>query len=124
MAIEKENFLKEIENMSVKELHELVEAIKEKFGVTGAMAMAPAAGADASDGGGAEKTSFSVVLKEAGANKIAVIKELKSFLDIKLGEAKAVAEAPGKPIKENVDKKEAEDIKAKLEAVGATVELA
>lgn len=122
MALAKEDFIKEIENMSVVDLHELVEAIKEKFGVTGAVAVAQAAGgADA--GGAEEKSSFNVVLKEVGANKIAVIKEVKALLGLGLKEAKEIAETPDKAIKEGVDKKEAEEMKAKLEAAGAKIEL-
>lgn len=122
MALAKEDFIKEIENMSVVDLHELVEAIKEKFGVTGAVAVAQAAGgADA--GGAEEKSSFNVVLKEVGANKIAVIKEVKALLGLGLKEAKEIAETPDKAIKEGVDKKEAEGMKAKLEAAGAKIEL-
>ena len=122
MALAKEDFIKEIEKMSVVDLHELVEAIKEKFGVTGAVAAAPAAAAAGGDGV-AEKSSFNVVLKEVGANKIAVIKEVKALLGLGLKEAKEVAETPDKAIKEGVDKKEAEEIKAKLEAAGAKIEL-
>lgn len=122
MALAKEDFIKEIEKMSVVDLHELVEAIKEKFGVTGAVAAAPAAAAAGGDGA-AEKSSFNVVLKEVGANKIAVIKEVKALLGLGLKEAKEVAETPDKAIKEGVDKKEAEEIKAKLEAAGAKIEL-
>lgn len=122
MALAKEDFIKEIEKMSVVDLHELVEAIKEKFGVTGAVAAAPVA-AGAGGGGAEEKTSFNVILKEVGANKIAVIKEVKALLGLGLKEAKEVAETPDKAIKEGVDKKEAEEIKAKLEAAGAKIEL-
>ena len=122
MALAKEDFIKEIEKMSVVDLHELVEAIKEKFGVTGAVAAAPAAAAAGGDGA-AEKSSFNVVLKEVGANKIAVIKEVKALLGLGLKEAKEIAETPDKAIKEGVDKKEAEEIKAKLEAAGAKIEL-
>ena len=122
MALAKEDFIKEIEKMSVVDLHELVEAIKEKFGVTGAVAAAPAAAAGGG-GGAEEKSSFNVVLKEVGANKIAVIKEVKALLGLGLKEAKEVAETPDKAIKEGVDKKEAEEIKAKLEAAGAKIEL-
>lgn len=123
MALAKEDFIKEIENMSVVDLHELVEAIKEKFGVTGAVAVAQAAGGADGGGGAEEKSSFNVVLKEVGANKIAVIKEVKTILGLGLKEAKEIAETPDKAIKEGVDKKEAEEIKAKLEAAGAKIEL-
>lgn len=123
MALSKEDFIKEIESMSVVDLHSLVEAIKEKFGVTGAMAVAPSAGAGVAGAQAEEKASFDVILKEAGSNKIAVIKEIKAILGLGLKEAKEVAETADKAIKEGVSKDEAEEIKAKLTAAGAVVEL-
>ena len=122
MAITKDDFVKEIETMTVVELNDLVEVLKEKFGVTAPVAVANAgvdAGADAAE----EKTSFDVVLKETGANKIAVIKAVKAITGLGLKEAKGIAETPGKVIKEGVDKATAEDIKSQIEATGASVEL-
>ena len=121
MAISKEDFIKEIENMSVLELNDLVEAIKERFDVSAApVAVAAIAG----DGETAnEKSSFDVVLKEIGSNKIGVIKEVKAILELGLKEAKAVVEKVGEAVKKDVKKEEAEEIKTKLEAAGAVIEL-
>ena len=115
----KEDFIKAIEEMTVVELNDLVEALKEKFGVTGA----PVAVATAAEDAATEKSEFNVVLKEAGANKIAVIKEVKAITGLGLKEAKELVDNPGKPIKENVAKADAEEMKTKLEAAGAVVEL-
>ncbi|BBM88831.1 50S ribosomal protein L7/L12 [Spirochaetota bacterium] len=124
MAITKEDFLKEIEKMSVSDLNDLVEGIKERFNVTGVVAVAAggAAGGGAAD---AEETksSFDVVLKEVGPNKIAVIKEVRTILNIGLIDAKKIAETAGSTIKAAVAKKDAEDMKGKLEAAGAVIEL-
>jgi large subunit ribosomal protein L7/L12 len=122
----KEELLDAIGNMTVLELAEFVEAFKEKFGVTAVMA-APAA----STGGGAapaapaveEKTEFDVILKEAGAKKIQVIKVVRELTSLGLKEAKDLVDNPPKPIREGVSKDEAEQVKAKLEEQGATVEL-
>ncbi|MCP4653267.1 MAG: 50S ribosomal protein L7/L12 [Candidatus Omnitrophica bacterium] len=113
-----------LEGMTVLELSELVKACEEKFGVS---ASAPVA-AVAAGGAGAEeeveeKTSFSVVLTGAGANKIAVIKEVRVITELGLKEAKGLVDSAPKPVKENVGKEEAEEIKKKLEAAGASVEL-
>jgi len=119
--------LEKIEKMTVLELAELVKALEDKFGVSAAMPMAvPAAGAV---GNGAEeekeeeKTSFNVVLKEIGANKIKVIKEIRAITALGLKESKDMVEGAPNTVKENVDKKEADEIKTKLEAVGAVVEI-
>jgi large subunit ribosomal protein L7/L12 len=128
MATEKlEEFIKSIESMSVLELSDLVKALEEKFGVQANMAVmaAPAAGAA---GGAAsapveEKTAFSVVLISSGANKIAVIKEVRTITSLGLKEAKDLVDAAPKSVKEGATKEEAEEIKKKLEAAGATVEL-
>ena len=122
MSMTKDDFIKAIEGMTVLELNDLVEALKEKFGVTGA----PVAVASAAGGGDAaeEKSEFNIVLKEVGSNKIAVIKEVKAITGLGLKEAKGFVDNPGKPIKEGVAKAEAEEMKAKLEAAGAVVELA
>jgi large subunit ribosomal protein L7/L12 len=118
-----EQFLKDLEGASVLELNELVKAIEEKFGVSAAaVAAAPAAGAAA---GGADegKSSFSVVLADAGAQKIAVMKVVKEALGLGLKEAKDLVDAAPKELKANVPKEEADKLKKELEAAGAKVEL-
>jgi large subunit ribosomal protein L7/L12 len=122
----KEELLETIGNMTVLELAEFVEAFKTKFGVT-AVAAAPAAGAG---GGGAaaapaaeEQTEFSVILKEAGAKKIQVIKVVRELTSLGLKEAKDLVDNPPKAVKEGISKDEANQVKAKLEEQGATVEL-
>ena len=122
MASEKiTKFIDDIKDHSVLELSELVDAIQEEFGVTAAVAAAPAAGGAA--GGAAEKTEFDVVLASFGDAKMAVIKAVKDVLGLGLKEAKEVVEGAPKAIKEGVAKAEAEEIKAKLEEAGATIEL-
>jgi large subunit ribosomal protein L7/L12 len=121
-----EEMIKSIEGMTVIELSELVKALEEKFGVSANMPMmaAPAAGAAAGAAPAAEeKTSFTVVLAAAGANKIAVIKEVRTITSLGLKEAKDLVDGAPKPIKEGATKDEAEEIKKKLVAAGATVEL-
>ncbi|AHY47234.1 L12: ribosomal protein L7/L12 [Rubrobacter radiotolerans] len=125
MAVSKEELMESIENMTVLELSELVKALEERFGVSAtAVAAAPAAGA-AADGGAAveEQTEFDVVLTGAGAKKIQVIKEVRAATGLGLKEAKALVDEAPNPVKEGVDKDEAEALKAKLEEAGATVEL-
>lgn len=115
-----------IESMSVLELSDLVKVLEEKFGVSAsAPMMVAAAGAGAGAGAPAveEKTSVTIILKSAGANKIGVIKEIRGVTTLGLKEAKDLVDAAPKPIKENVPVKEAETIKKALEAAGATVEL-
>ena len=127
-TLSKDDILEAIGNMSVVDLADLIEAFKSKFNVTIAAAAAPAAGG-ASGGGAAaapaaeEKTEFAVVLKESGANKIGVIKEVRAITGLGLKEAKDLVEGAPKPVKEGVAKAEAEEIKKKLEAAGAKVEL-
>ncbi len=122
MALTKNDFIKEIEKMTVLELNDLVEALKEKFGVTGMPVMAQGV---ASGGADVEvaKSAFDIVLKNPGGNKIAVIKEVKVITGLGLKEAKEFVDNPQKALKQNVDKAEAEEIKKKLEAAGAEVEL-
>ncbi len=124
-SLSKDEILEAIAGMSVMELADLIEAFKEKFNVTIAaapVAAAPAAGADAAPAA-EEKTEFTVVLKEAGAKKIQVIKAVREVTTLGLKEAKDLVDnAPGN-IKEDVSKEEAEAIKKKLEEQGATVEL-
>jgi large subunit ribosomal protein L7/L12 len=126
MATNIEEMIKSIESMSVLELAELVKALEEKFGVSAAMPMmaagAPAAGA-APAAAAEEKSTFNVVLANAGANKIAVIKEVRAITNLGLKEAKDLVDGAPKNVKEGATKDEAEDIKKKLEAAGAKVEL-
>ena len=121
-----ETILESIEKLTLIEAAELVKAMEEKFGVSAAapvaVAAAPAAGAAAA-APAEEKTSFDVILAAAGANKINVIKEVRTITGLGLVEAKTLVESAPKPIKEGAKKEEAEEIKAKLEAAGATVEL-
>jgi large subunit ribosomal protein L7/L12 len=112
--------------MSVLELSDLVKALEEKFGVSANMPMmaAPSAGAAAAPAAAAEEKSvFTVVLTNAGANKIAVIKEVRTITNLGLKEAKDLVDAAPKPVKEGATKDEAAEMKKKLEAAGATVEL-
>ena len=118
----KEEMIEEIKKMTVVELSELVKAIEEEFGVSAVAAAAPAAGAAAGDAA-AEKTSFNVVLKEAGDQKIKVITAVKNALGLGLKDAKDLVDGAPKTLKENVSKAEAEELKAKLEEVGAVIEL-
>ena len=118
----KEEMIEEIKKMTVVELSELVKAIEEEFGVSAVAAAAPAAGAAAGDAA-AEKTSFNVVLKEAGDQKIKVIKVVRDATGLGLKEAKELVDGAPKTVKENVSKEEAEELKAKFTEVGAVVEL-
>ena len=116
-----EKFLEEIDSLTVIELSELVKGIEEKYGVSAAAVAAPAAGA--AGAAAEEKSSFNVVLKDAGANKIQVIKVVRDATGLGLKEAKDLVDGAPKAVKENVSKDEAEDLKAKFEAVGAVIEL-
>ncbi len=116
--------LEEIDSLTVIELSELVKGIEEKYGVSAVAAAAPAAGGAAAAGADEEKSAFNVVLKEAGANKIAVIKVVRDATGLGLKEAKDLVDGAPKTIKEGVSKEEAEDLKAKFEEAGAVVELA
>ena len=115
-------FVEEIKSMTVLELNELVKAIEEEFGVSAA-APVMVAGAGAAAPAAEEKTEFDVVLKSAGANKINVIKVVKEATGLGLKEAKDVVDGAPKVVKEGASKEEAEDIKKKLEEVGAKVTL-
>lgn len=121
MAFNKEQFIEDLKAMSVLELKEVVEAIEETFGVS-AQPVA-VAGAAAGAAAAEEKTEFDVILASAGASKINVIKEVRGITGLGLKEAKELAETAGAKVKEGVSKEEAEEIKAKLEAAGATVEV-
>lgn len=116
----KEEMIEEIKKMTVVELSELVKAIEEEFGVSAVAAAAPAAGAAAV---AEEKTSFNVVLKEVGDQKIKVITAVKNALGLGLKEAKDLVDGAPKTLKENASKAEADELKAKLEEVGAVIEL-
>ena len=123
MASEKVlKFVEDIKELSVLELAELVDAIQEEFGVTAAVAAAPAAGG-AAGAAEAEKTEFDVVLASFGDAKMAVIKAVKEITGLGLKESKELVESAPKAIKEGVSKADAEEIKTKLEAAGASVEL-
>ena len=122
-----EKLVKEIEELSALDLSELVHVLEDHFGVSAAAPVAvaaPAAGGDAGADAADEKSEFDVILKDAGAQKVAVIKAVKEVTGLGLGEAKAVVDGAPKPVKEGVPKEEAEELKAKLEEAGATVELA
>ena len=122
MSAKTDKMLEEIDSLTVVELSELVKGIEEKYGVTAAAVAAPAAGG-AAEGGAAEKSEFDVVLTEAGANKIAVIKVVRDITGLGLKEAKEMVDGAPKTIKEAVGKDEAEEMKAKFVEAGATVEL-
>ncbi len=118
-----QDIISSIETMSVLELADLVKALEVKFGVSAAAPVAMAsAGAPAAGAVAEEKTSVTVVLKSAGANKINVIKEIRAVTTLGLKEAKDLVDAAPKPVKENVPMKEAEAMKKALEAAGAQVE--
>lgn len=119
--LDKVTFIESLKEMTILEIKELVDAMKEEFGIDPtAVAAAPAAGAAPA---AAEQTEFDVVLANAGAQKIAVIKVVKEITGLGLMEAKAIVEGAPKAVKEKVSKAEAEDLKAKLEAAGAAVEI-
>ncbi len=115
--------VEELKTLSVLELSELVKAVEEEFGVSAAAAVVSAAPAAGGAAAAEEKTEFDVVLAEAGAQKIKVVKAVKDITGLGLAEAKALVDGAPKAIKEGVAKEEAEEIKAKLEEVGAKVEL-
>ncbi len=126
MAMSKEDFIKEIESMTVLELNELVKALEEKFGVSASapvmMAGAMAQGA-ASSAAAEEKSSFDVILSSSGDKKIQVIKVIRELTNLGLKEAKEIADTPPKPVKTGLSKEEAERIKSQLEEAGAVVEI-
>ena len=116
--------IEELKTLTVLELSELVKAVEEEFGVSAAAAVAVAAPAAGGAAAVEEKTEFDVVLKEVGAEKIKVIKVVREVTGLGLAEAKAIVDGAPKTLKEAAPKEEAEEIKAKLAEVGATVELA
>ena len=124
MAFDKDAFLTSLDSMTVMELNDLVKAIEEKFGVSAAAMSAPAAGG----GGGAaaaaeEQTEFNVMLLEAGANKVSVIKAVREITGLGLKEAKDLVDGAPKAVKEGVSKADADAAKKKLEDAGAKAEL-
>ena len=118
-----EEILEAIGNLTVLELSELVKAAEEKFGVSAAAPVAVAAAAPAEGAAAAEKSEFDVILKDAGASKINVIKAVREATGLGLKEAKALVDGAPAAVKEGISKADAEDLKGKLEAAGATVEL-
>ena len=121
MALNIENIVAELETATILELNDLVKAIEEKFNVTAAAPVAVAAAGDAGAAGG--KDSFDVILKDAGASKINVIKVVRELTGLGLKEAKAMVDGAPATVKEGVAKAAAEEMKAKLEEAGASVEL-
>lgn len=124
MAIAKEDILNAISEMTVMDVVDLISAMEEKFGVSAAAAVAaaPAAAGDAG-AAAAEQTEFDVILAEAGANKVAVIKAVRAITGLGLKEAKAAVDGAPSTLKEGVEKEEADKIKAQLEEAGAKAEL-
>ncbi|HEX2180930.1 MAG TPA: 50S ribosomal protein L7/L12 [Rubrobacteraceae bacterium] len=128
MAVNQEELMETIENMTVLELSELVKALEERFGVSAtAVAAAPAAGAAAGDGASAaaeeEQTEFDVVLQSAGDKKIQVIKVVRAATGLGLKEAKALVDEAPNPVREGVSREDAEALQNQLQEAGATVEL-
>jgi large subunit ribosomal protein L7/L12 len=125
MAFDKDAFLTALDSMTVLELNDLVKAIEEKFGVSAAAMAAPAAGGGGGGGAAAaeEKTDFNVVLLDAGANKVSVIKAVREITGLGLKEAKDLVDGAPKNVKEAAPKADAEAAKKKLEEAGAKVEL-
>ncbi len=123
--IKKDDVIKFIESMSVIDLSDLVKELEEKFGVSAAAPVAVAAAGGAAGGAAPaeEKTEFTAVLKEIGGEKIKVIKEVRAVTGLGLKEAKDLVEGAPKPIKEGIGKEEADEIKKKVEAAGAKVEI-
>ena len=118
-----EELLEKISTLTLVEASELKKALEDKFGVTAAAPIMAAAAPGAAPAAAAEKTEFTVMLLEAGANKINVIKAVKAATGLGLTESKALVDGAPKPVKENLPKADAEKLKAELEAAGAKVEL-
>ncbi|VAW44862.1 LSU ribosomal protein L7p/L12p (P1/P2) [hydrothermal vent metagenome] len=123
MAVSKDDILEAISAMSVMDVVELIEAMEEKFGVSAAAAVAAAPAAAAGGEAAAEQTEFDVVMTSFGEKKVGVIKAVRGLTGLGLKEAKELVESAPAPIKEAVDKAEAEDVKKQLEEAGASVEL-
>ena len=128
MATDLKKFAEQLVSLSVLEVNELSTILKDEYGIepaAAAVAVAgPAAGGEAAGGGDDEKSEYDVVLKDAGAQKVAVIKAVKEITGLGLGEAKAIVDGAPKAVKEKASKEEAEAAKKALEEAGATVELA
>lgn len=122
MALTNEQLVEELSNKTVLEIAELVKALEEKWGVSAAAPVAVVAGG-AAGAPAEEKTAFDVVLKDAGSNKIGVIKEVRAVTGLGLAEAKALVEGAPKTVKEGATKEDADKIKKQLEAAGAKVEV-
>jgi large subunit ribosomal protein L7/L12 len=123
-----QDFIESIDTWTVRELHEAVKALETKYGISAAavatpVAVAPGVAAPGAAAPAEEKTEFAVILAEAGAKKIQVIKEVRAMTSLGLKEAKDLVDGAPKPVKEGVSKQEAQEIKAKLEAAGAKVEI-
>jgi large subunit ribosomal protein L7/L12 len=123
MAFDKDAFLTALDSMSVMELNDLVKAIEEKFGVSAAAMAAPAAAGGAAAPAAEEKTDFDLVLQDAGANKVSVIKAVREITGLGLKEAKDLVDGAPKTVKEAMPKADAEAAKKKLEEAGAKAEL-
>jgi large subunit ribosomal protein L7/L12 len=125
MAFDKDAFLTALDSMSVMELNDLVKAIEEKFGVSAAAMAAPAAAGGGGGGAAAaeEKTEFTVMLADAGANKVSVIKAVREITGLGLKEAKDLVDGAPKPVKEGIAKADADALKKQLEDAGAKVEI-
>ena len=121
------DFAEKLVNLTVKEVNELAEVLKEEYGIepaaAAAVAVAAPAGGDGGAGGGEEKSEFDVILKAAGGSKLQVVKAVKELTGLGLKEAKELADSAPAPVKEGVSKEEAEALKAALEAEGAEIEL-
>lgn len=121
-----QDFIEKVEKLTVIELANLVKALEEKFGVSAVAPVATQTAAPVQNGAAPqaeEQTEFDVILKEVGANKIKVIKEVRAATGLGLKESKELVEGAPKPVKEKIEKKDADALKEKLEAVGATVEI-
>ena len=121
--VTKDDVVSFVSNMTVLELSKFVKELEEKFGVSAQAPVAVAAAGAAPAAAAEEQTEFSVILASSGANKIGVIKEVRAATSLGLKEAKDLVESAPKTVKEGVDKKTAEDLKKKLEAAGAKVEI-
>jgi len=123
MAFDKDTFLAALDNMSVLELNDLVKAIEEKFGVSAAAMAGPAAAGGAVAAAEAEQTEFSVILKSAGDNKVSTIKMVRTITGLGLKEAKDLVDGAPKPVKEGINKADADAILKQLIEAGATAEI-
>ena len=123
-----QDFLESIDTWTIRDLHEAVKALEEKYGISAAavaapVAMAPGAAAPGAVAPAEEQTEFAVILASIGEKKIQVIKEVRAITNLGLKEAKDLVDGAPKPVREGVSKQEAEEIKAKLEGAGATIEV-